>query len=264
MTTKNCTIKVRGKQTSISIGDTYTNKQGLVATVIDYKNKSDVTVVFDDERNTVCSFYANALRAGSFKNPYHPSVFGVGFFGVGPYKSSDSKGRSCEYATWQDMLRRCYDNEYLNRNPSYIGCSVHPDWHNFQVFAEWLTNNKYHKLGYQLDKDIINIGNKIYSENDCRLVPSEINTLLTDRRGARGDYPQGVRPCSWGKKYRASVRCGSGKNRRQLGSYNTPEEASKVYKEAKKEQIRQRAIEWKGRIDNDVFESLMRIANNYC
>lgn len=263
MTTKNCTIKVRGKQTSISIGDTYTNRQGLIATVIKYIDKCNVVVRFNDDRATICTFYANALRKGGFKNPYQPSVFGVGFVGVGQYKTSEGGKATIEGSVWRDMLRRCYDNDYLDRNPSYIGCSVHPDWHNFQVFAEWLTNNRHYNLGYQLDKDIINVGNKVYSEKDCRLVPREINTLLTDCRGARGAYPQGVRPCSWGKRYRASIRCGSGKPRKQIGVYDTVEEASNAYIDAKKEQIIQRAIKWKDGMDDDVFESLIDIAANF-
>lgn len=264
MTKQNCTVKKRGKQSGIKIGCAFTNNLGSTATVIEYIDRDNIVVMFDDKRKTICTFYANALRKGSFKNPYQPSVFGVGYLGVGKYKASDNNRPTKESTVWRDMLRRCYQDDFIARNPSYIGCSVHPDWHNFQVFAEWLTNNKYHNLGYQLDKDIVNVGNKVYSEKDCRLVPLQINTLLTDCRASRGLYPQGVRLCSWGKKYRASVRCGSGKGRSHLGSYDTPEEASKVYKEAKKQQIKQRAIEWKGRIDNDVFESLMRIANNYC
>lgn len=261
MTAKNCTTKKRGKQPSIGIGDKYINRQGLVATVVDYKNKSNVLVRFDDEPRATCTFYASSLRAGSFKNPYYPSVFGVGYFGVGEYKSHHGEGRSHEYATWQDMLRRCYDGSYLTRNPSYIGCSVHPDWHNFQVFAEWLTSNKFYGLGYQLDKDLLVEGNRCYSPDACSLIPLELNTLLTSCATARGLHPQGVYFCKSSKKYKAMIRFDAKKT--ALGLYGSAKEASKVYRLAKSTYIKGKAVEWKGRIDNDVFDSLIKIADKF-
>lgn len=59
-------------------------------------------------------------------------IFGVGYFGNGLRNTDNIKAYKC----WYNMLMRCYDEISLVRNPTYIGCSVHPDWLNFQVFKE--------------------------------------------------------------------------------------------------------------------------------
>ena len=34
------------------------------------------------------------------------------------------------------MLERFHDSKYQEKRPTYIGCSVAEEWHNFQIFAE--------------------------------------------------------------------------------------------------------------------------------
>lgn len=46
--------------------------------------------------------------------------------------------------------------------------------------------------GNQLDKDILNPGNKEYSPDNCIFVTQDINLLLNSRAKCRGKYPQGV------------------------------------------------------------------------
>lgn len=43
-----------------------------------------------------------------------------------------------------------------------------------------------------LDKDILVLGNKIYSPDTCVMIPNYVNCLLTDTRKSRGSYPLGV------------------------------------------------------------------------
>ena len=43
-----------------------------------------------------------------------------------------------------------------------------------------------------LDKDILIKGNKIYSQDTCIFVPKAINSLFTNRKRFRGEYPIGV------------------------------------------------------------------------
>lgn len=83
------------------------------------------------------------------------------------------------------MIERCYDPKYQDRSPTYIGCSVDNEWLNFQNFAEWLTNHDYYNLGYDLDKDLLTKGSKIYSPLHCSLIPSEINVAIITEREDR-------------------------------------------------------------------------------
>ena len=152
------------------------------------------------------------------------------------------------------MLRRCYSDEHLAKYPTYSGGSVHPDWHNFQAFAEWLhAQPNSQNDGFHLDKDLLVFGNKIYSADTCTFVPSQINTLLSDRAAGRGLYPQGVTANRKGYQAKLSV---NGK-RLSLGTYSSPEQAYTVYKAAKEQQVRSMAVEWREWLHPKVYANLM-------
>jgi hypothetical protein len=45
------------------------------------------------------------------------------------------------YAVWRDMLTRCYNKKYLERNPSYIGTIVCSEWLSATAFKNgWGSN----------------------------------------------------------------------------------------------------------------------------
>ena len=94
------------------------------------------------------------------------------------------------YQTWHGMLLRCYSEEYLNRRPTYVGCSVHPDWIYFSEFKRWMENQP--REGLALDKDLLVRGNKVYGPDTCVFISRALNNFLGDCRKSRGDYPIGV------------------------------------------------------------------------
>lgn len=57
------------------------------------------------------------------------------------------------YKLWASMLQRCYSEKRLIKDPSYVGCSVHPDWHRFMNFRSWMEKQDWE--GMELDKDIL-------------------------------------------------------------------------------------------------------------
>ena len=71
---------------------------------------------------------------------------------------------------------------------SYKGVEVCEEWYNFQNFAEWCETQKFLNAkdvkgkSYQLDKDILVKGNKIYSPDTCCFVPPEINSLFINAK----------------------------------------------------------------------------------
>ena len=235
------------------IGTEYRSKLGSLATVIGYKSAKDVTVVFNDT-GYVKTTRISELRNGSFKSPYCKSVFGIGYLGEGIYKVSEVGRITIAYDVWHSMLTRCYSKKYLETNPSYKGCTVHPDWHNFQVFAEWYYKHPFYGLGYQLDKDILCRGNKTYQDIFCTLVPREINTAVIDCKKARGNYPVGV---TFHKRDNVFISKAivDGK-RKELGRFSTPKEAFAKYKKFKEIHLRQLAIKYKGKVEDSVFKSL--------
>ena len=185
-------------------------------------------------------------------NPYHKSVFGVGYFGIGKY---NSKIHLKIYKTWASMLQRCYDLKYQEKYLTYIGCSVDEKWHNFQNFAEWIEENYETNLikSWCLDKDILVKGNKIYSPKTCCFVPNEVNVLFCKANIIRGKYPIGVTKV--GNKYRTIVHI-NGKQV-HLGYFDTPEEAFLTYKIAKERQIKEVAEKYKEQITEPTYQVLI-------
>lgn len=142
---------------------------------------------------------------------------------------------------WNGMNDRCNPNGTVQKNnPTYIGCTN--EFYSFHEFSEWcqsqygyLIIEKSGKL-WQLDKDLLSVGNKIYSMDTCIFVPCRVNTLLNSRRTSRGEYPIGVNWIRRDNKFAASCNDGSGKQK-GLGSFNTPMEAHQAWQKAKIDRI---------------------------
>lgn len=137
------------------------------------------------------------------------------------------------YAAWNSMLNRVYNPKYLARWPTYIGCSVHPDWLRFSGFKAWFDLN--HVIGWDLDKDLTRPGNKVYGPEHCRYVPPYLNLIVTDSAASRGELPLGVTKQKPGTKYIAHCR-GAGVQKR-LGVFSDPLSAHRAWQEKKADVI---------------------------
>jgi hypothetical protein len=137
------------------------------------------------------------------------------------------------YAAWNAMLNRVYNAKYHARWPTYIGCSVHPDWLRLSGFKAWFDLN--HVIGWNLDKDLTRPGNKVYGPENCRYVPSYLNLIVTDSASSRGDLPIGVTRQKASAKYIAYCRVAGKQNR--LGVFSTPLSAHRAWQEKKADAI---------------------------
>lgn len=157
-------------------GTRFNTKSSGYLVIHDYNNSTDVMVMFESTGFLQKATSGN-IRNGEVKDPMRPSVFGVGYFGVGRFKSKVKGKFTPEYSSWLHMLSRCYCSKYQSKQPTYIGCKVCDEWHNFQTFAEWFSvNHPKDGLEYQLDKDILIKGNKTYSPMACKFVSRQENT----------------------------------------------------------------------------------------
>jgi len=136
---------------------------------------------------------------------------------------------------YSNMKARCKD---ITRNPSYSGCEIL--FGDFQDFADWHTQQVGYGLGYHLDKDILSNGAKIYSRENCALIPQALNNFLCTP-AKLGGCPQGVRKS--GSKYISTISLDSVST--YLGTYCTLEQAHSAYKVAKKGQ----ALVWADRLE---------------
>ena len=167
-----------------------------------------------------------------------------------------------EYDLWTDMLKRCFSEKLQTRQPTYKGCNVSDNFLNYSFFYDWCQEQvgfgKVDDKGHiwQLDKDLLLIGNKIYSETTCVFVPQEINSFFTDRGNARGEYPLGV--CFHKRVGKFVAKCTVNGKRQYLGYFNTPEEAFAVYKPYKENLCKQLALKWQSEIDERLFNAMMK------
>lgn len=182
-------------------------------------------------------------------------MHGIGFNSKRKHQAIVDGEKTKAYLTWYSMIQRCYDQKFKKRAPAYINCTVSDEWHDFQNFADWFYEHPHSELGYQLDKDLLVSGNKVYSADTCCLVPRELNMLLTSRAACRGAHPQGVCFDKSENKYLSSIRINGKK--KNLGRFNCPDEAHQVYRTAKELHVKNKALEWQDRIACNVFQSLM-------
>ena len=180
-------------------------------------------------------------------------VQGVGV-NDGKYPAKVNGKNVTEYEFWKALLRRCHCPKYQQRQPTYVGCSVSEGFKNYAYFYEWCQNQiGFGQKGFELDKDLLLKGNKVYSEDTCLFLPSELNLLLIYNKASRGTLPVGV------STYRGkfSAQCYRGKPFKRIGVFDTPEEAFQAYKEVKESYIKSQAQKWRSFIDVRAYAVLM-------
>ena len=238
------------------VGKEFTTINYGKCVVVDYRGCTEVVVKFYNPVGYATCQVGSLIR-GRVANPNFPSVYGRGYKGIGSYNGKDDKKA---YKLWETMLKRAYCPKYIKGNPAYLNVDVCDEWLNFQNFAKWCYEQGCFGLKdasgnvYQLDKDILVKGNKIYSPETCCFVPQEINLLLVNKKRDRGLYPIGVSK----NKNKYMVNLTKGRNRIYLGRYKTPEEAFLVYKEAKESHIKEVTAMWKSRISDQTYQALMK------
>ena len=149
------------------------NKHGQFK-VLNYFNYKSVEIEFLDTGYKTKT-QVGEIRKGCIKDLLSPNVFGVGFIGDGDHKPSVNSNTSPAYIVWKSMLKRCYSTNFHIKQPTYIGCTVTPLWHNFQNFAKWFDEN--YIEGFQIDKDCKIEGNKVYSPENCMFVSRKENMV---------------------------------------------------------------------------------------
>lgn len=118
------------------------------------------------------------------KQKINKLVHGVGLCDI---PSRENGKQSKAYKAWQRMVGRCYDPKVHTRQPTYIGCSVVDEWKTFSNFKKFY--DTHYRDGYQLDKDLLVDGNKVYGPEACIFVPQPINLLFVDNGVSRGVCP---------------------------------------------------------------------------
>ena len=223
--------------------------------IVKYNNSRNVDIQFINTGYET-SAQLEHIKNGNVKDPYVPSVHGVGIAGAKyPITVNGVKTKECEL--WSNMLKRCYSDAYQKKQPTYKGCKVSDKFKSYEYFYEWCHMQVgFDSKDWQLDKDLLVKGNKVYSEDSCVFLPKEINSVLTKSTATRGEYLIGVYWHKTNKAFAAQVSKSKGK-RERLGFFNTELEAYNAYKTVKEIYIKELAEKWKSQIDGRAYEALI-------
>lgn len=237
------------------------NNQGCIMKVIEYYGTDNIVVEFQDKYKAIVHTSYRHFKNGNVKNPYYPSVCNIGIVGS-KYPCSVNKKITKEYEAWQNIIIRCYNKTYKNKNSTYKNATCCNGWLNFEIFYEWLHSQPnfdkwMNGKRWAVDKDILIKGNKEYNPSTCCLVPMYINSLFTKQDCKRGNLPIGV--SKHGNKFRARFNNMLSGELEIVGSYDAPEEAFQAYKYRKESYIKQVAQEEysKGNITRQCYDAMM-------
>ena len=152
-------------------------------TIVEDRGCYEVEVIFDDGYTTVAQ--RGKVLAGEVRSLFIPKYAGVGFLGGTTYNS-----KHAAFKRWSHMLHRCYDKATQQRHPTYLGCTVVEDWHNFQKYAEWFDRVAWE--GCEIDKDILVVGNRVYGPDTCKAVSKEENVINSCAKNYKFINPKGI------------------------------------------------------------------------
>lgn len=238
------------------------NNQGFLMKIINYNNANDIMVEFQDKyKGKVHTNYANFSK-GLVKNPYSPSVYGVGINGT-KYPMFINKILVKEYSTWLHVIERCFSQKRKKSNPTYQDIKCCDEWLLYENFYEWLHKQEnFHKWltheKWEIDKDILVKGNKTYSPKTCVLVPHNVNCLFLKCNAARNNLPIGIEKV----KDKFAVYCNNSfenSRKKHIGTFSDKETAFKAYKGYKENLIKQVAQDEykKGNITFKCYKAMM-------
>ncbi|MGL4357849.1 MAG: hypothetical protein ACRCSY_04025 [Cetobacterium sp.] len=192
------------KQHCFKVGMEFTNKWGKY-TIIRYSSARDFAVQFsttgyiaekpyhqdlvnnrivDKWQCEINRVYEKAHKIN--ERMYSATVQGVGYIGGTRFDNHPLRKRA--YVVWGSMLNRCYSDKFHSRYPTYKECTVCDRWHSFENFFsdiqsldnydKWVSNEE----KYNLDKDTIVHGNKIYSPSTCRFITCKENVSFARKK----------------------------------------------------------------------------------
>ena len=224
-----------------------------------YINHKEVYVKFLDTGYETKAYFGN-IKKGIVRDRSVPSILGVGV--VGDEVTKVNGNRLKEYNLWQALLSRCYCDKFHVKCPTYKDCSVSDNFKYYPYFKEWCNNqigfNVLDDKGnhFELDKDLLIKGNKVYSEDACCFIPREINVALIYNQTKKGNHPIGVSYSKVNNKFVVYVKKGNG-SREYLGYFEDASVAFLAYKASKEAYLKELANKWKDKIDPRVYEALI-------
>lgn len=248
---------MNGKKPKYKTGDIITTKNGDIIEIVDYQNYDNIYIKFQNGFIKKTTGY-RILTATPKPNYTSDQIA----------KVNNRKAYKC----WEKILNRAKYNTKAHNKMAYADVSICDEWLDYSNFEKWYEENYYEIDGERMDidKDILVKGNRVYSSETCIFAPQTINTLFEMKTSKavshhftnknlspKGEYlPVGVTWCNEKQKYRASLNIGNQKVK-NLGRFDTLEEAFAVYKQAKEARIKEVAEQYKDKIPQKLYDAMI-------
>ena len=136
------------------------------------------------------------------------------------------------YKRWHGMMWRVFKSYYSKATASYDKTTIDQSFQKFMDFRNWANAQGFGPDNgnlVDLDKDILFMGNNVYSQKTCVFVPKRINNLILTSEGKRKGTLLGT--SFDGKKYTAARNINSKTG--YIGRFSTEEQAHKAWQLAK-------------------------------
>ena len=173
------------------------------------------------------------------------------------------------FSAYRRMYYRCYRENNHQSHPwntnsticaEQLNDSNHDD-NGFYNFCIQYIDHYYEIEGegsMHLDKDILVKNNRVYSPSTCCIVPPKINDMFGgSSKKADNGLPKGVSYSEKTGKYKPQISNIDGKQLTNIGWYETPEEAQKVYADHRRCLIIATADKYKDLIPDYVYKAII-------
>lgn len=238
----------------VKVGDTFLTKRCGICTVIEYVSYVEVYVKFED--GNIVKTRVQSLGKGHCRNLNSKLVLGVGINDM--LGAEKTKEFIKQRQMWFGVLQRCFSIKLLERRPTYKNCKVYESWLWLSNFIKDIKSiENYEKSlneGWQLDKDLLSNEGKLYSKDTCCFIPRSLNLVISSYPKKLNGLPKGVKLSKGGRYFAILQKEG---NQIFLGSYDSVEEASRVYNIAKKEHLLNIADSIKDIVPENVYKALV-------
>lgn len=176
------------------------------------------------------------------------------------------------YLTYRSVKMRCGDtSENDNIGKCYDEVTMCQEWlENPKTFIEWYLNHYYEvdDESMAVDKDLFGKDTKVYSPENCCILPQGLNTLLTnckkhyfEGKNQENTLPIGIRYSNESKKYFGEIFLTGERDRGsiKLSEWDTPEEAFAEYKIIKEADFILTVAKYKDKIPEYIYKELLKV-----
>ena len=242
----------------VKVGDLRRNNYGCLYTVIRIRDSYNATIRYLDKFSHEQTLALRSARLGITRNPYAPTLAGVGYIGSGKYMSSVSRGTyTREYMLWAGLIRKYYDRKKVDITQSKYNKNVCPEWHNFQTFADWVVS-----LGYYDDQLfslnttlLADESNVIGPDTTCFIPDVLVGHLVRTKPRRVSTLPMGIILPTRCARYLVQIKC-YGKSQ-PIAKCVDIFEAISIHKHAKEEHVKEVANLYRHELEPRVYDALM-------